>query len=99
MRILHGDGFRLREREEAKETVISNLVMTMFTVMMKAMITMMFRSSVFTSSSVRWSWTNTAVIQTAPGQSSNCPDLMYIPHVDLMLSAGCGILAPVSTPC
>ena len=26
MRILHGDGFRLREREEARETVISNLV-------------------------------------------------------------------------
>ena len=29
MRILHGDGFRQREREEARQTVISNLVMMM----------------------------------------------------------------------
>ena len=33
MRILHGDGFRLREREEARETVISNLVICVYLVL------------------------------------------------------------------
>ena len=38
MRILHGDGFRLREREEARETVISNLVMKFIIMIMMIMI-------------------------------------------------------------
>ena len=33
MRILHGDGFRLREREEARETVISNLVIIFISIL------------------------------------------------------------------
>ena len=41
MRILHGDGFRLREREEARETVISNLVMRFIIIMMMIMMMMM----------------------------------------------------------
>ena len=30
MRILHGDGFKLKERQEAKETVVSNLVICIY---------------------------------------------------------------------
>ena len=30
MRILHGDGFKLKERQEAKETVLSNLVICIY---------------------------------------------------------------------
>ena len=41
MRILHGDGFRLREREEARETVISNLVMRFIIIMMIIMMMIM----------------------------------------------------------
>ena len=43
MRILHGDGFRLREREEARETVISNLVMRFIIIMMMLMMIMMMQ--------------------------------------------------------
>ena len=41
MRILHGDGFRLREREEARETVISNLVTRLINIQQMIMMMMM----------------------------------------------------------